>query len=329
MNFRQLDLNLLRVLATIHRTRSVTAASKALSLSQPATSNALARLRHFFDDELFVRSPTGLKATRLCERVAPAVLAQLQALEIAVAGHDAFDPATNPMRWQMSMSDLGEMMFLPPLAAALRKQAPHAHLSNISVGAADVAAALDNREIDCAIGILRPRHRGIRTDLLFRERYVAIASPAWRPASAGPASATKPKGRTSQASLGSQTPSRRRRRVLTRADLAQAAMVVSSPTATFHSGVEEMLARMKMSDRIVMRVRHFGALPEIALTTDMLAIVPDMYARSLQQRHDLSTWELADAPDYEVRLVWHASTEKDPAHTWMRALIHELFARVD
>jgi DNA-binding transcriptional LysR family regulator len=305
MNFRQLDLNLLRVLATIHRTRSVTAASKALSLSQPATSNALARLRHFFDDELFVRSPTGLKATRLCERVAPAVLAQLQALEIAVAGHDAFDPATSPMRWQMSMSDLGEMMFLPPLAAALRRQAPHAHLSNISVGAADVAAALDNREIDCAIGILQPRHRGIRTDLLFRERYVAIASPSWRPASGG------------------------RRRVLTRGELAQAALVVSSPTATFHSGVEEMLARMKMSDRIVMRVRHFGALPEIALTTDMLAIVPDMYARSLQQRHDLSTWELADAPAYEVRLVWHASTEKDPAHRWMRALVHELFARPD
>jgi DNA-binding transcriptional LysR family regulator len=305
MNFRQLDLNLLRVLATIHRTRSVTAASKALSLSQPATSNALARLRHFFDDELFVRSPTGLKATRLCERVAPAVLAQLQALEIAVAGHDAFDPATSPMRWQMSMSDLGEMMFLPPLAAALRRQAPHAHLSNISVGAADVAAALDNREIDCAIGILQPRHRGIRTDLLFRERYVAIASPSWRPASGG------------------------RRRVLTRGELAQAALVVSSPTATFHSGVEEMLARMKMSDRIVMRVRHFGALPEIALTTDMLAIVPDMYARSLQQRHDLSTWELADAPAYEVRLVWHASTEKDPAHKWMRSLVHELFARAN
>jgi DNA-binding transcriptional LysR family regulator len=38
MNFRQLDLNLLRVLAAIHRTGSVTLAGKALSLSQPATS---------------------------------------------------------------------------------------------------------------------------------------------------------------------------------------------------------------------------------------------------------------------------------------------------
>ena len=50
MNFRQLDLNLLSVLVAIHRTRSVKAASQALALSQPATSNALARLREFFGD---------------------------------------------------------------------------------------------------------------------------------------------------------------------------------------------------------------------------------------------------------------------------------------
>jgi hypothetical protein len=46
MNFRQLDLNLLRVLATLYRTRSITATGKVLSRSQAATSNALARLRH-------------------------------------------------------------------------------------------------------------------------------------------------------------------------------------------------------------------------------------------------------------------------------------------
>jgi hypothetical protein len=28
-----------------------------------------------------------------------------------------------------------------------------------------------------------------------------------------------------------------------------------------------------------------------------------------------------------VRLVWHSSTDKDPAHQWMRALVHKLFKR--
>ena len=132
MNFRQLDLNLLRVLAAIHRSGSVTAAGRALALSQPATSNALSRLRDHFRDDLFVRSPSGLKPTRLCERIAPEVQAQLQLLEATLTERDDFDPAHSEMRWRTSLSDLGEMMFLPPLALALRQQAPQAHLTNVS-----------------------------------------------------------------------------------------------------------------------------------------------------------------------------------------------------
>ncbi|MDW5441112.1 LysR family transcriptional regulator [Polaromonas sp. SM01] len=303
MNFRQLDLNLLRVLAAIHRTGSVTLAGKALSLSQPATSNALARLRDFFEDELFVRAPSGLKPTRLCEQLAPAVLAQLRALESVVTGHEEFEPAHSDMHWQLSLSDLGEMLFLPELAGAMRSEAPGARLSNISVASTDVAAALEAREIDLAIGILQPKHRGIRTELLFCEHYVAIAAPQWRPAS----------GRSG--------------RTLTPQQLAEASFVVASPTATFHGSVEQMLVRMKLQDRIVLRARHFGALPDLALSSDLLSIVPEMYARKLRQRYDFRVWGIPSVPAYEVRLVWHSSTDKDPAHQWMRALVHKLFKR--
>lgn len=303
MNFRQLDLNLLRVLAAIHRTRSVTTAGRALSLSQSATSNALARLRHFFNDDLFVRSPAGLQPTRLCESIAPKVVAQLRELETVVMGQEDFDPATSDMHWKLSLSDLGEMMFLPPLAGALRERAPGTHLSNISVAAADVASALESREIDCAVGILQPRHRGIRAELLFREQYVAISSPGWRP------------------SVG------RVGNTLTAAQLAQASLVVASPMATFHSSVEQMLARMKLTERIVLRARHFGALPDLALNTDLLAVVPTMYAENLRKRNAFRVWRLPNAPFYEVRVVWHASTERDPAHRWMRTLLHQLFGR--
>lgn len=306
MNFRQLDLNLLRVLAAIHRTGSVTAAGKALALSQPATSNALARLRDYFQDDLFVRSPGGLQPTRLCERLAPEVQTQLQMLETAVTVRDDFDPARSDMRWRLSLSDLGEMMFLPPLAAALRQQAPQARLTNISVAADDVPAALESREIDFAIGILQPHHRGVRADLLFREHYVAMTSPRWRPAS-GKA------GRT-----------------LSARQLAESSLVVAAPTATFHGSVEQMLVRMKLGERVVIRARHFGALPELALNTDLLTIVPQMYAANVGQRLDMRVWELprAAAPSYDVRLVWHASTAKDPAHQWIRAQVHLLFGRV-
>jgi DNA-binding transcriptional LysR family regulator len=301
MNFRQLDLNLLRVLAAIHRTGSVTLAGKALSLSQPATSNALARLRHHFSDDLFVRAPAGLRPTRLCEKLAPAVQTQLLQLESLLAGHEPFVPIESDMHWRLSLSDLGETLFLPELASALRRQAPGSQLSNTSVSADQVAAALEAREIDLALGFLQPRHKGVRSESLFSGTYVAISSPEWRPAS-GRIGAT-----------------------LTRRQMADAAYVVAAPTATLHSGVAMVLARMQLEHRIVLRARHFGALPELALGTDLLSIVPQMYARKLSQRYGFRIWGITGAPSYEVRLVWHGSTDRDPAHQWMRDLVRQLF----
>ena len=303
MNFRQLDLNLLRVLVAIHRTRSVTAAGKALALSQPATSNALARLREFFGDDLFVRSPAGLQPTRLCEQLAPAMQSQLLAMESLVLNHQPFNAQSSHRHWRLSLSDLGEILFLPRLAATLRSESPLASLSNISVDAAQVASALESREIDMAIGILKPQHRGIRSRLLFKERYMAISSQDWSPT---------PRGRGKTLSL---------------AQLAQARFVVVSPTATFHGSVEKMLMGMKLQDRILVRPRHFGAIAVLAQSTDLLCIVPEMYARDLSQRQQLQMWTIEEAPVYEVNLVWHTSTEQDADQQWMRGVIERLFSR--
>ena len=303
MNFRQLDLNLLRVLVAIHRSRSVTAAGKALALSQPATSNALARLREFFGDELFVRSPAGLQPTRLCEQLAPAMQSQLLAMESLVLNHQPFSAQSSHRHWRLSLSDLGEILFLPRLTAALRGESPQASLSNVSVDASQVAAALEARDIDMAIGILKPQHRGIRSQLLFRERYMAISSKDWSPT---------PRGSS---------------QVLSHAQLTQVRFVVVSPTATFHGSVEKMLAGMKLQDRILVRPRHFGAIAELAQNTDLLCIVPEMYARELSQRVQLQMWAFEDAPVYEVHMLWHSSTEQDSDQQWMRGVIERLFTR--
>ena len=304
MNFRQLDLNLLRVLSAIHRTGSVTAAGKALALSQPATSNALARLRDHFNDDLFVRSPSGLQPTRLCERLAPGVQAQLQTLEALVSVRDDFDPARSEMRWRLSLSDLGEMMFLPPLAAALRAEAPHSRVSNVAVDAARVSAALEARDIDLAIGILLPEHVGIASESLFHEHFVALTGSHWRPA-------------TGRAGKGLSTQ-----------QLAHASLAVAAPTATFHGSVEAMLTRLKLSERAVVRARHYGALPELVTCTDLMAIVPQMFASALAPRYAVRVWELpGHGPHYTVRMVWHQSASGDTAHAWLRAHVRRLFAR--
>lgn len=303
MNFRQLDLNLLRVLVAIHQSGSVTAAGQALSLSQPATSNALARLREAFGDALFVRSSHGLRPTELCQRMAAPLTNRLLELEQLLLAQQGFNPQSTPVHWRLSLSDLGEMLFLPALITALHQEAPLAQLSNVAVAASAVDRALESREIDMAIGILSTQHRSIRSQLLFRERYMLLSGRHWRPKS-------KLTGRT-----------------LNRHHLAQADFIVAAPTATFHDGIETLLKTLKLQDRVKVRVRHFAALPDMAAGSDLLAIVPQMQARTLIDRADLQLWPLGASPSYEVRLLWHGSHDGDPAHVWMRDLVNRLFAR--
>ena len=304
MNFRQLDLNLLRVLCAIHRSGSVTEAGRQLALSQPATSNALARLRRAFDDALFVRSPSGLHPTRLAQRIAPAVAAHLHALEAALSSGESFDAARGRVHWRLSLSDLGELLFLAPLARALRMESPGSQVSNVAVDASQVSAALEGRDIDLAIGILKPPHRGIASESLFHEHFVAITGSHWRPA-------------VGRASKG-----------LNIDQLALASLAVAAPTATFHGSVEAMLTRLKLNDRAVVRARHYGALPELVTCTDLLAIVPRMFADSLAPRYDVRMWELpGHGPHHDVRMVWHQSASNDSAHGWLRERVRQLFAR--
>lgn len=305
MNFRQLDLNLLRVLAAVYRTGSVTEASRQLALSQPATSNALARLRGFIGDELFVRSPRGLHPTHVAQRIAPRVIAHLQGLESTVlAAAEAFDPAISEAHWRLSLSDLGEILFLPALTQALRREAPNCQLSNVAVAASEVSAALEARDIDIAIGILRPPHRGIASQTLFRERFVGITAPDWTP----------PTGAAVRA-LGAR-------------QLSQVRLAVATPAATVHGGVEVRLKQLKLAGRAMLHARHFGALPELVTRTDLLAIVPRMFAESLHPRYAVRIWELPDVgPHYEVRMLWHPSAHADAAHAWLRTLLRRLFER--
>lgn len=307
MNFRQLDLNLLRVLCAIHRTGSVTEAGHQLALSQSATSNALARLRHGLGDALFVRSPAGLHPTRLTQRIAPLVEAHLRELESALCSDARFDPAAGGMHWRLSLSDLGEMMFLPPLARELRRAAPGSRLSNEAVDAARVSAALEAREIDLAIGMLLPAHQGVVGEQLFHERYVALTARDWQPAAA---------------SAGGFGDGR-----LDPAQLAQAALALAAPSASLLGSVQRVLERLRVDSPCCVRLRHYGALPELVRSSDLVAIVPQMFADAVAARHELRVWALPDGAAYDVMMVWHQSVSGDPAQRWLRDQVRRLFGR--
>ena len=63
LNFRTLDLNLLRVFDAVMAERNLTRAARNLAMTQSAVSNSLRRLRVVVGDDLLVRAGYGVDPT--------------------------------------------------------------------------------------------------------------------------------------------------------------------------------------------------------------------------------------------------------------------------
>lgn len=293
----KLDLNLLRLLVALFETGSVTEAGRRLALSQPAASNALARLRSQLDDELFVRSPGGLRPTALATRLAPAVAEQLRSLADTLRAPADFEPASSTKILRLSLSDLGELTFLPRLIAHLRQAAPGIRVHNHAVPAGETHRALQDQTIDLAIGILPIMLKGLRSRRLFTEPYAALTGPFFPYDS------------------------------LTAPIFAKSPLVIASPSATQHNDIQGMLKRHGLSNNVVLHAKHYGGIADVVFATDYVAIVPSNYARSCVARMPLTRWPLpVDSPSYEVRMVWHSALDHDPAQGWIRDAVSSLFS---
>ena len=124
MDLNDLDLNLLNVFDAVLREKSVTRAGQRVGLSQPAMSNALARLRKLFGDPLFVRTPDGMNPTPCALRLADPVRRALDLLALTLREQTGFDPTTSNRTFHFHMSDISEVVFLPPLLERLKRDAP-------------------------------------------------------------------------------------------------------------------------------------------------------------------------------------------------------------
>src|SRR5688500_11492781 len=174
MNVQDVDLNLLRVFDAVLREKGVTPAALRLGLTQPAVSNALARLRKLFGDPLFVRTPGGVDATPFARELAEPVRQALALLESALAHGPGFDPATATRAFRFYMSDLGQIEFLPPLVERVQRDAPGVRLEAVALEIEDIADALAAGGLDLAVGFLPGLGAPVRRQALFKDPYLCL-----------------------------------------------------------------------------------------------------------------------------------------------------------
>jgi len=296
MNVHDIDLNLLRVFDAVLHEKGVTPAAARLGLTQPAVSNALARLRKVFGDALFVRTPRGVDATPFARELAEPVRQALALLESALAHGPGFDPATSTRAFRFYMSDLGQIEFLPPLVERVQRDAPGVRLEAVALEVDDIADALAAGALDVAIGFLPGLAAPVRRQALFRDPYLCLMR-ADHPIKA-----------------------------LTKKKFLEAshALVIYRGG---HRVIEEALERAGAARRIALRVPHFTVVPMVLERTDLILTLPARVARVYESRGNLRTLPPPVAiPPAEVALHWHERFEQDPGNRWLRELMVELYS---
>lgn len=128
MRFHRLDLNLLVILDHLLQGRTVSETARILSLTQPAISNSLARLRTHFEDELFVSVGRRLEPTPFAKSLADPVKTALEEIERIIITRSDFDPATAERDFTIVCSDYVYSAFLTRVIRRLAEVAPNINL---------------------------------------------------------------------------------------------------------------------------------------------------------------------------------------------------------
>lgn len=299
MELSEIDLNLLVVFNQLLIDRSASRAAASLGLSQPATSNALRRLRLLLDDELFLRTPHGMEPTPYALQLAEPVTLALGALHRALNVRASFDPANSTRAFTLAMTDVGEIYFLPILMDTLARAAPSVTVRTVRVTDSLLKDEMASGQIDLALGLLPQLQAGFSQQALFRQGYACLMRHG-HPLAGQP-------GVSQQEFSG-----------------ADQVRVLSAGTG--HGQVDEALERQGVIRRIRLTVPHYVALGHVLASTDLIAIVPERFAQRMAAPFALVTRGLPfRLPEAVIHQVWHARLHRDPGCQWLRSLMASTF----
>ena len=172
MNLNKVDLNLFIVFDAIYSEANLTRAGQIVGITQPAVSNALARLRETFNDPLFVRTAQGMVPTPMAQNIIGPVRNALQLLRVSVQESRTFNPQQANKTYRISMTDLSEAVILPPLFQRLRRQAPLVSIESMLARRRETTKELAAGRLDFAVDAPLNTDPQVRHVKLMEDRYV-------------------------------------------------------------------------------------------------------------------------------------------------------------
>ncbi len=305
LNFRTLDLNLLRVLDAVMAEGSLTRAASVLAMTQPAVSHALRRLREAVGDELFVRTAHGMKPTPQAEALWPQVRQALAALRQALAPAD-FDPRRDAVQLRIAMADATAAMLAPGLVQGIELEQALVNLRLLPLTTRDPRRLLDVGDADLAVGffpevitaiVAEGNDSHLRHARLYSTRYVCVMRRGHPLADVE----------------------------LTLDTYCAAHHLLVSFSGRPHGFIDQALAAMGRQRRIVLTVNQFFTAGRVVANSDLLTVLPETFVPATGFGPDIVMRELPFAVGLvHVEMIWHLRHDAAPEHRWLRQWMAEV-----
>ena len=300
LNFRTLDLNLLRVFDVVMAERNLTRAAERLSLTQPAISNSLKRLRNAVGEDLLTRSAHGVVPTARAEALWPEVRSALGRLRGVLAPGE-FDPAADATNFRIAMADATAALFMPPLVAQIEQSGAQSNLRSLPLTTRDPRALLERGDADVAVGF-------------FPETVAAVL-----------AQGDSALLRRQRLNEGEYTCVMRRghplaKQPLTLDSYCSAHHLLVSLSGRDHGLADQVLAGLNRKRRVVLTVNQYFTAGRVVANSDLLTVLPAYFIDSTGYRDQLLSRPLPFAlPSLHLEMIWHIRNDRSSAHQWLRA----------
>jgi DNA-binding transcriptional LysR family regulator len=305
VNLGRIDLNLLVHLDALLTERSVTRAAARVGIGQSAMSHNLARLRELFGDELLTRGSDGMRLTPRAVTLLEPMQSMLAQVEALVSRNQAFDPATAVRTFRFGLPDSMEILIMPALLARMREVAPGIHLRLYNSDASRLFEELDADEIDLAIGYgaLQQGQFHHKRRKLFTETWLCMFN-AEKTGIAPPISLD---------------------------DFVRLPHVLTSlrPGRSVRGIVDEALDKLGLRRSVALTTPRFLTVPSLVARTPVIVTMQARLARLFAAELGLSlSPPRVELSELTISLLWHASYDHDPAHTWLRELVIQVAAEL-
>lgn len=290
MRFRKLDLNLLAALECLIRLRSVSRAAEEMSMTQSAMSNALNRLRQYFDDPLLVQVGRKMELTPRAESLEGPVRDILLRVEASVVAPPQFDPSTAVREIRVIASDYSLHVYIPPFIRRIAGLAPGITF-DFRPQQAYPQTLLERGDADLLIApglYCSPDHP---MEQIAVDPMVFVVDAAHPFATQG----------------------------LTCDDVVTSEHVAMKPAVTGESYSTIILREAGLPIRHAITTFAFSAIPEIVRGTRRIALVHRRLAQQMARGGGLVLLDPPLAlPPLAQHVQWHSLRDHDPALVWLR-----------